>query len=91
MWLDRLPLNKDVLSQYIFTKRDFLTKHMNFNSGQCIKMTANTVEFIWKEAEVPSINLNIIEKAVVKLLRDAYKQLNDAEPCQCMHQFCINI
>jgi len=84
MWLDRLPLNKDVLSQYIFTKRDFLTKHMveTFTRDQIIKMTAKTVEFIWKEAEVPSISLDIIEKAVVNLLRDAYKQLNDAEPSQ---------
>ena len=84
MWLDQLPLNKDVLSQYIFTKREFLTKHMveTYARDQIINMTANTVEFIWKEAEVPSISLDIIEKAVVNLLRDTYKQLNDAEPSQ---------
>ena len=83
MWLDRLPLNKDVLYQYIFTKKDFMTKQMDtYSKDQFIKMTANTVEFIWKEAEVPSINSDLVEKAVVKLLRDAYEQLDGAEPSQ---------
>ena len=68
MWLDRLPRKTDVISQFIFAKETQMA------AADTIRMTANAVKYIWDDADVPCIGVEMIETAIYDLFAEIHFQ-----------------
>jgi len=70
MWLDRLPLKKDVVSHYFYALQDLRNNGIPIRDNYLLSLTANVVKYIWLEIDVPTIDLPSIIKQLQNILGD---------------------